>query len=208
MSEVKIFHARDKKMTNSKICVYIACSLDGFIAGPDNDISWLDQSQDDDDDSSGPQANDTDAIGFETFISRIGAMLMGRNTYDVVDGMDVPWPYGDIPVLVATNRPLEPKAPMVRAVKGEIDELIQAATDAANGKDIYLDGGILIRQALDAGLIDEMIITMIPIVLGQGISLFVGVQKRHQMEFVNFSKYEGKFLQLIVRPKDRETSVK
>ena len=77
--------------------VFIASSLDGFIAGPEDDLSWL------------PAVLDPspDAISFSSFMKEIGAMLMGRRTYDMVAGFDGPWPYGAVPVSVATHRALE-----------------------------------------------------------------------------------------------------
>ena len=95
--------------------VFIACSLDGFIAGPDDDLSWL-------------PMDDGEDYGFDRFISGIGAIVMGRNTYAVVEGFGGTWPYGDVPVLVATNRPLEsPAHPTVRAIRGTAPELLRQA---------------------------------------------------------------------------------
>ena len=156
-------------MPTSQVRVYIASSIDGFIAGPDDDLSWLPE---EDPEGSDPSANappDPGALGYEDFISGIGALLMGRRTYDVVQAFDVPWPYGEKPVLVATRRPLDPAPPpTVRGVQGSISELIAIAREAAGEGDIYLDGGELIRQAAEANLIDDLTITLAPIALGRG----------------------------------------
>jgi dihydrofolate reductase len=81
-----------------KVRVFIACSLDGFIAGPSDELEWLFDHGD---------AEDT----FGPFMAEVGALLMGRNTFDVVCAMDAPWAYGEVPVLVATSRPLPDDAP-------------------------------------------------------------------------------------------------
>ena len=154
----------------SLIRVFIACSLDGFIAGTDDDLSWL------------PQPSEASTAGdhsFESFFADIGALLMGRRTFDVVQSMGDTWIYADRPVLVATTRPLESSRPSVRAVSGSIQQLVEQASEAAGDRDVYLDGGNLIRQAMDAELVDEVIVTIVPTILGGGIPLFAGVAHPH-----------------------------
>lgn len=164
-------------MTNSRVRVYLGCSLDGCIAGPDHDLAFLMEER--------PQvAESTDGLSFESFLDQVGALLMGRRTYQVPLDYDA-WHYGDRPVLVATHHPLPP-APQggdARAVQGPIEELIAQAKLAAGGKDVYLDGGDLVRQGLEAGLVDELCITFLPIILGRGIRLWEGLQRRSDLEF-------------------------
>lgn len=152
----------------TRVRVFVACSLDGFIAGDNDALDWLPPH--------GAGAEDT----FTPFMQEIGALLMGRRTYDVVQGFEGDWPYGTTPVLVATQRVLRPKVPTVRAISGPIDVLVSQAKRAAAPRDVYIDGGALIRSALDAGLIDEVVITLVPTVLGNGLPLFAGVAQRHQ----------------------------
>jgi len=153
-------------------------SLDGFIAGPDDDLSWL------------PWPD----VGFEDtftpFLADIGAILMGRRTYEVVESFDESWPYGDLPILVATRRPLESERETVRAVGGDIAAQLEEARRMAGDGDIYVDGGGVIRSALDADLIDEVTLTVVPVVLGAGISLFAGAKERRRF-FLNSSREIG-----------------
>ena len=183
---------------SSKVRVYIACSLDGFIAGPEDDLSWLPGA---DGSSAASEGRSPSAVTYEGFIKDVGALLMGRRTYDVVVGFEGDWSYGALPVLVTTHRELTPKAPTVRGVSGSIEEVVGAAKEAAGEKDVYLDGGALIRQALDAGLVDELIVTMVPCLLGQGHPLFAGVTKRHQLELLSCDNFGGGMVQLRMRPK-------
>jgi len=156
--------------------VFIACSLDGFIAGPNDELDWL----------AGPAgAEDT----FTPFFAQIGAMLMGRRTYDVVDAFEGVWPYGDTPVLVATRRPLTTTRDAVRAVDGTIAQQIDEARAVAGGRDVYLDGGCLIRDALDANL------------LGEGIPLFAGAGRRHALDLVGERSVGGGLVELQYRPR-------
>ena len=121
-------------------------------------------------------------------------------TGGVVAGFGGAWPYGERTVLVATHRPLEPARPEVRAIGGDISALVAAAREAAGKKDACLDGGDLIRQAMDAKLVDDLIVTMVPTVLGEGRALFAGVTKRHTLEFVGNYKFGPGMLQLHCRP--------
>lgn len=185
----------------SQVRVYMGCSVDGCIAGVGGDISFLSRAQADEEGDLPKNKKGDSGVSYETFMSDIGSMLIGRNTYTIVDGFDGPWPYGKRPVFVATNRPLNTVHPYVQPIKGSIEELVDKAKQAANGKDVYIDGGQLIRQALDAGLIDELIITMVPILLGKGISLFSGLQKEHMLEFIEVHRWNQKSIQWIARPR-------
>lgn len=177
----------------SKVRVYIACSLDGFIAGAGDDLSWLDHEPQPEDDT------DDGCVDFTQFVSGVGALLMGRRTYDVVSGLAEELPYGEIPILVATSQPMVEHGPTVRPVQGTIVELIKEACEVAAGKDVYLDGGNLIRQALDAGKVDDLIITMVPKLLGEGIPLFAGLTQRHSLKFTGHYRY-GRMIQIHAHP--------
>lgn len=174
------------------IRVYIACSLDGFIAGPDNDLSWL------------PGPDDVppapgEGLSYEAFMADVGAMLMGRTTYDVVRGFGGEWPY-DKPIVVATRRVLTDAPAGVQAGNGGIDALLDQAVALADGRDVYVDGGSLVRQALDAGRVDELVITTVPTVLGAGASLFGGLAQRHAFERVRVTPFGPQMVQWTLRP--------
>lgn len=179
-----------------RIRVYMACSMDGFIAGPDHELSWLHQ----DHSAPGDLPPSPDALHFEPFLQEIGAMLMGRATYDAVDAMGV-WPYGELPVLVATHRPLSPKRPSVRAVQGSIREVLDEARREAGGKDVYLDGGQLVQQALNAKQVDEITLTQVPVLLGKGLRLFDGLDAPMSLQFLAHKSYGQGLLQVTMRPR-------
>jgi dihydrofolate reductase len=180
----------------SRVRVYIATSVDGFIAGPGDDLSWLPSPE------PGEPQESPGGLSFEAFIENIGALLMGRRTYDVVLGFGGEWPYGDRPVLVASHRALGDSVPThVRRVEGQIQTLVAEAKEAAHGRDVYIDGGALIRQACDAGLVDDLTITLAPIALGAGHPLFGGLRESYGMELVDFSRFPGGMLQLRLLPK-------
>ncbi len=166
-----------------RLRVYCAISLDGFIAGEGDDLSWLGV----------PDASvvaEPGTLEFADFLEQVGAMLMGRRTFDVVRGMGGPWPYGDLPVLVTTRRPLDDAPVTAIPIEGDIRRLCTAAQELAGERDVYLDGGALITQALDAGLVDELILTVIPVLLGRGISLYQGAE-RHGFDLQRLGRYGG-----------------
>lgn len=179
----------------SRVRVYLGCSFDGFIAGPNDDLGFLTEAAPKPDEAPEP----SQALSFKAFMEQVGALLMGRRTHDVVAGMGV-WICGDRPVLVATHRDIEPAADTVRAVHGSIESLLEQAKEAAGDKDVYLDGGDLVRQGLDAGLVDELCITYVPILLGgKGTRLYADLARQTKLEFVEHHSM-GRMLQVTARP--------
>jgi len=177
----------------ARVRVYIATSADGFIAGPNDELDWL----------PGPDPDAVMPEGFQhfgPFLAEVGAMLMGRRTWDVVQAMP-DWYYGDLPVLVATSRPFRSERPTVRSATGDIDALLDEALAVAGGKDVYVDGGATIRAALEAGRVDDLVVTTIPVLLGKGIPLFAGLRRQVQLRVVSHvSDAEGRMLQVRYRP--------
>ena len=156
----------------SKIQVYCAVSIDGYIAGPDDDLSWLGASNPE-------QPGDSGTISFPAFMEQTGVMLIGRRTFNVVTDFGGDWPYGSTPVLVATTRPLPTDSPeTVSACQGDIKQLCDQAMQAAGDKNVYLDGGNLITQAIESGCVHELVLTVVPVLLGQGVPLYSGKQMR------------------------------
>jgi dihydrofolate reductase len=141
--------------TRRKIVLFIACSLDGYIAGKDGDISWLFNDQD---------------YGYSDFLSRIDTVVMGRKTYDQVLEMgDFPYHGKDCYVFSHSVMGGDENVEFVnRPVNEFIDEL-----RTTNGKDIWLVGGSeLILDFMKVDVVDEFIISVHPIIIGEGIPLF------------------------------------
>lgn len=148
---------------DKKNSVFIATSLDGYIADKNGSIDWL---------HSIPNP-DNDDMGYMEFTNGIDALVMGRITFETVIGFDVPWPYNK-PVFVLSNRLKEiPESHKDKAflVKGTLTEVLKQIHRKGFGK-LYIDGGTTISNFLKEDLIDEMVLTTIPILLGGGSRLF------------------------------------
>lgn len=150
----------------SDIVYYVAVSLDGFIAGANDDISWLDPYP----------ATD---VGYDEFIAGIDGLIMGRRTYEIVRRFG-DWPHGSRPTAVASRRPLSNAPEAVFAVHGKPAEILAALRERGAKGRIWLEGGgDLAGQFLEAGLIDTLELGIIPVLLGRGVPLFGGVPVPH-----------------------------
>jgi len=152
--------------------VYIACSLDGFIARKDGSIDWLM-------DIPNPENSD---YGFSAFMERIDGIIMGRSTFETVVSFRQ-WPYTK-PVYVLSHT-LKDVPPRLRdkaeVVQGDLQDII-ASLNSKGIKHLYIDGGKTIQSFLKLDMIDELIITRIPIILGSGIPLFVDMDREIKLE--------------------------
>lgn len=139
--------------------VFVGASVDGFIARPDGGLDWL-------------PAGGGEPHGYNEFMATIDALVVGRNTYEVVLGFET-WPFGDKPVFVLSSGALAP-APdgtVVERLSGAPAEIVSRLAARGVGH-LYVDGGITVQRFLRAGLIQRLIVTRVPVLLGQGIPLF------------------------------------
>ncbi len=143
--------------------VFIATSLDGFIARPNGDLDWL------------PQAleGETEDFGYQAFMAEVDGIILGRNTYELVKTFE-PWPYGNRPVVVLSHQGLVVPPEVSTKVTGMAASPAEVVEYMAQRgvTSLYIDGGQTIQQFLAAGLVQELIISRIPILLGEGIPLF------------------------------------
>lgn len=171
-----------------KIVLYIATSIDGYIARKDGSIDWLEDPK---------YALENEDYGYYDFMKTIDTTLMGNSTYQQVLGFDMPFPYQETTNYVFTKTPKKKNEPFVEFFSGNIPEFIKTLKQK-EGKDIWLIGGGKLNTVfLDNGLIDEIILSIIPITLGEGITLFVGAKKLDsQFKLVSSKAYDNSFVQL------------
>ena len=140
--------------------VFCGVSVDGFIARPDGAIDWL------------PQV--TEDHGYTELMATVDAMVIGRGTYETVLGFKGEWTYGQTPVIVLSTGALDlsrHRGVPVEQMNGEPGEIV-ARLEARGMKHLYVDGGITIQRFLRAGMIQRLIVTRVPVLIGQGIPLF------------------------------------
>ncbi|GGG07134.1 dihydrofolate reductase family protein [Pontibacter amylolyticus] len=171
-----------------KIILYIAASTDGYIARPDGNIDWLHDKK--------YNIPDED-FGYSAFLQTIDTTLMGHNTYREILGFDMPFPYPELKNYVF-SRSKQEEAEHVSFVRDGAVDFIEKLKEQP-GKDIWLiGGGMLNATVLNAGLLDEIILTYIPIVLGKGIPLFSAETEEHKLKLIPTENklYRNGFLQV------------
>ena len=171
----------------AKIKLFIASSIDGYIAKLDHSLDWLD---------SIPNPDNLD-YGYEEFYSSVETLFIGRKTYEVVQDMDVEWPYPDSKTYIITrNDKYTVTTPNTFVINKDIEDFVDELK-ASQKKDIWLvGGGELISMFMDLELIDEMILTIFPIVLGSGVPLFASDSKEVRYKLIDSRVFETGLINL------------
>lgn len=159
-----------------KTVVYIATSIDGYIADKDGGLDWL---------TSVPNP-DGDDMGFADFMGGIDAIVMGRVTFDTVVGFGQGWPYPVPGMVLSETLTSVPEALKTHVTlhRGTPDQIVKQAANLGFDR-LYIDGGQTVQRFLQADLIDEMIITEIPLLLGGGSRLFGLLDAHLEFELVD-----------------------
>jgi dihydrofolate reductase len=158
------------------IRLYIAQSLDGYIARPDGTIDWL------------RPFDDVD-YGYNAFIREIGTVVMGRASYDLARSFG-DWPYQTMRSLVITSRPLDDAPPTVARVGADIPRLVTALR-AAGDKDVWIMGGAqTINAFLKAEAVDRIDLFTLPVLLGGGVRLFEGTRPEAALRLLSTQTYD------------------
>lgn len=142
-----------------KASVFVGTSVDGFIARPNGELDWL-------------PTGGGEEHGYAAFFASVDALVIGRHTYETVLGFEA-WPYGAKPVYVLSSAPLRPVPPgaIVHHLAGDPPAVV-AQLVARGVQHAYVDGGITVQRFLQAGLIQRLVITRVPVLIGTGIPLF------------------------------------
>ena len=171
-----------------KTSVFIATSLDGFIARANGSIDWLEKAN-----ATVPTGED---CGYRAFIDTVDVLVMGRNTYEMALSFGA-WPYEDKRVLVLSSKAIQIPKAIAHTVStaAETPNQVVARLTAQGATHLYIDGGRTIQQFLSAGLIDELTITLIPVLLGTGIPLFGPLAKDVSLTHLSTQAYDFGFVQ-------------
>jgi len=172
-----------------KASVYIATSLDGFIARENGALDWLPGS----DGETDPNGED---YGYHAFMDSVDALVMGRNTFEMVLSFG-PWSYGDKRVIVLSSKPIQIPDNLASTVESKTcspTELVEELAEQGL-QHLYIDGGKTIQGFLNAGLIQEFIISKIPVLIGTGIPLFGPLNKDTKLRHIQTLTFENGIVQ-------------
>jgi dihydrofolate reductase len=168
-----------------KTSVFVGASVDGFIARPDGGLDFLD-------------AGGNEAHGYEEFIATVDTIVMGRETFETVLGFGV-WPYGERRVMVLSHRPVDVSAAValggrVEWTSGKPAEIAERL-EAEGARHVYVDGGVTIQGFLAAGLVQRLVVSRVPVLIGSGIPLFGALPRDVRLRHVATRSYAGGLVQ-------------
>ena len=145
------------------VSVFVGVSVDGFLARPNGDLDFL-------------PPDGGEPHGYEEFLATVDAIVLGRNSFEKVLTLG-PWPYGDKHVVVLSSRPVDLSAAgggVLEQMAGSPAEIVSRLA-ASGARHLYVDGGITIQRFLRAGLVQRLVLTRVPVLIGEGIPLFGGL---------------------------------
>ena len=165
--------------------VFVGVSVDGFIARLNGALDFLD-------------AGGDEPHGYEEFIATVDTIVMGRKTFETVLGFGA-WPYGDKPVVILSSQAVDLSTASSRG--GRVEQMAGPPTDivaALSGRGVqhaYLDGGITIQRFLRAGLVDRLVLTRVPVLIGSGVPLFGSLSADVPLRHVGTKAFRGGLVQ-------------
>ncbi len=171
---------------NIQFSVFIATSLDGFIARPNGGLDWL------------PVPGSDEDYGYHAFMESVDCLVMGRKSFETVLAFE-PWPYGEKRVIVLSETLDAIPTPIggqVELFKGSQEALVEKLS-AEGVRRVYLDGGKTIQGFLRAGLVSDILITTIPVLIGQGIPLFEPLDGDIALTHLRTVAYPNGFVQSV-----------
>jgi len=178
------------RVTGRKTIVYIAMSLDGYIAKPGDDLSFLSMA-----------FKEGEDYGYAEFMSGVDTVIMGRKTYDWIMKQVPVFPHVDLESYIIT-RTEKPGSGKLKFFTGNLLNLVERLKSATGGN-IFIDGGAeIVTELLHGKLIDEFIITVFPVLLGEGIRLFPDGRPEQMLNLVRSSSYETGLVQLHYTVRD------
>lgn len=165
-----------------KASVFVGASVDGFIARSNGALDFL-------------PPGGGEPHGYDEFIATVDAIVIGRKTFETVLAMD-PWPYGEKRVVVLSSRPLDLPgvAGVVEHMSGPPAQIVSQLA-ASGAHHLYIDGGITIQGFLRAGLIQRLVITRVPVLIGDGIPLFGSLARDIRLHHVATRHYPSGLVQ-------------
>lgn len=174
----------------SQVILYVASSLDGYIARPDGSVDWLDEIPD-------PGKDDTEDYGYGDFYAGVDVVLMGRITYEQVLSFDVDYPYAGKEGYVFSRTRAGERDEHVKFENGEdIAGFVENLKRTNEGNLWLVGGGQLVREFLNLDLVDRIELFILPVILGQGLPLFPPSTPQRNLSLVGAHSYANGMAQL------------
>jgi len=182
----------ERNARSSTVTLHMVSSIDGIIAKKDNSVSWLNSSEDVYE--TGVSISEEEAA---TFVKSIDCFVLGSRTYE--HALQLGWPYGDTPTVVATNRELPSTRKSVEFYSGDLKRLVNEILAPRYGN-IWLVGGAMLCQSfLRLGLVDEIRLSIVPVLLGDGLRLFDNSRTEERWHLKNVVAYKTGIVELLYR---------
>ena len=178
---------------DSRVTIHMAASLDGFIARRDGSVDWLETS----DEFAGGDPMDPATV--EAFLATIDCYVMGSRTYETALGFEAKglgWPYGDKPTFVLTHRELPRTRKTVEFYSGDVTELVNERLRPMFGSIWFVGGGVVSAECLRLGLADDVRYSILPILIGEGIPFFDGLDRDVPMHLAEVKAYRNGMVEL------------
>jgi dihydrofolate reductase len=167
-----------------KLILFIAASVDGYIAGPNDDLSFLSIVE-----------HEGEDYGYADFTKNIDTVILGKRTYDKVMSMGIPFPYADKETFIITRTPEQTQG-LINFYTGDLKLLVHDLKQK-EGKNIFCDGGAyVVNILLQHGLIDEVILSIIPVLLGDGTRLFKNGFNMQRLNLIRLNNYPKGLIQM------------
>ncbi|MDF1694805.1 MAG: dihydrofolate reductase family protein [Saprospiraceae bacterium] len=175
-------------MAESTVTIHMVSSLDGFIAKPDESVSWMESK----DHYEGGHVLTDEEI--HTFMQSVDCYVMGSKTYE--GALRLGWPYSNTPVIVLTKRPFQSNRDRVSFYSGDIKQLVEDDLKK-RFKNIWMVGGAeTATNFLNNGLVDDIVISLVPIILGEGLLFFNEIQKELTLHLLKSQTYRDGVVEL------------
>jgi dihydrofolate reductase len=168
-----------------KTSVFVGVSVDGFLARANGELDFLD-------------AGGSEPHGYEEFIASVDTIVIGRKTFEIVMGFDA-WPYGERRVVILSSQPVDLAAASARG--GRVEHMSGLPADIASrlsttgARHVYVDGGVTIQGFLRAGLVQRLVVSRVPVLIGSGIPLFGDLPKDVVLRHVATRAFPGGLVQ-------------
>ena len=172
------------------ITIHMVASLDGYIAKKDNSVSWFETADTYDKGVTGDDAHDV--------LKGIDCYVMGARTYEhaLMLSRTYGWPYGDTPTVVLTHRNLPVERPNIELYSGELAGLLEGKLKPRFGNVWVVGGTAVVKDFLQAGLADEIRMTVLPVMLGDGLPFFDRIQKEQALHLKDVTAYKNGMVEL------------